>query len=446
MPTLLVALLVLLAPGLQAAAAPDPLQDEPGPWLEGSLSNGLSYVLVDAPLMSQQVLFTLLPWGLLDDGAGQTQLAHLAEHVLVRSVDPAMDDLMVDGIMVQGETMALTLRLETYAPPDRWRKALGWHADWLAGRALSEEALRLGLPRERAQVVTEVELSTRSSFTHKWALAAWNQVLRHGATHVEVLGAVNDVSREVLASELAARVVPGPDVFFVSVGPVPQAEVLEAMQERLGKLPAKAPRHAVSGLSPEQVREVSAREATWDLPLGHYMEWYLMPDEGPLDRVAADALSAIINHRIAQRGSLTQAGVQATAVADLITPEGRWMLLTASLPKPEDEALVRRVLGEIVGGLDALPEAGLVVGQMSSQLGEWPDFRLLRESLASQPGVEWIEAMQTLFLLYAQINMGLSHSELPGAYSGLSAEFLQAFAREHMLPARRSELLLTTGG
>jgi hypothetical protein len=432
MSTLLMLVLVLL-PSAQVEA----------PWVEGRLPNGVRWVLVDAPLMDTQVHFTLLPWGLLGDGSDQAQMAHLVEHALVRSVDPDAEGIEVDGVMVQGETMALNMRLETYAPLDRWEQALGWHGDWLARRGLDGEVLEGLLPAERGKVMDEVDLTTRSHFTHKWALAAWNQVVRHGAEHVAVYGDVEDVGPDAVLAEISGRVGPGPDVVFVSVGPAPAEQVYAVMEEVLGELPAVEARVPAPTLAPEQIRGQAEHRLTWDVPVGHYMAYYPLPDDGPLDRVAADALAAIANHRLAQRGTLAQARVQAVASADLVTPEGRWLLFSASLPRPQDEALVSLVLGEVADGLYSLPEASLVVADMTSQLGDWPEFGTLREMMSSQPGVEWIEAMQTLFLLYAQLNMDLPKDELPSVYGRLTPEFLEAFAADRVVPANRSVLVLS---
>lgn len=416
------------------------------PWVEGRLANGLRWIVVDAPLAEEQVHFTLLPWGLLSDGPGEAQLSHLGEHLVVRSLAPAATDLRVEGILLGGETMALNLRLDTYAPIDRWETALGWHGSWLERRALASPALPALLGRERGRVDEELKQTCAQGYSHKWALAAWNQVVRHGRGHAAVQGDLATVREQTLLEVAARRVGAGDGVLFVSVGPVPRAEVVAAIEIRLGALPQWAAVLPAPAAERGSIVAPGERRATWDLPLGHYLEWYPVPGGDAASLVGADALAFLLNTRLQQRGHLGASGIQAHATADLITPEGRWLLLSASLPRLEDEAVVRAEIAEVLAGLRELPEAPLVVGQMTSQLAEWPDFAALRAQFGAQPGVDWIEAQQVLFLVYAQLNLGLGLFDLAEAYSRLTRAGLEAFAAQVLVADRASVLVLAPAG
>ena len=52
----------------------------------------------------------------------------------MRSTDP--EGLKTEGVVFNGETTALALRLETFTPPDRWLEGLGRHVQWLTARSV----------------------------------------------------------------------------------------------------------------------------------------------------------------------------------------------------------------------------------------------------------------------------------------------------------------------
>ena len=430
---LLVALLALNAPAQNDA------------WFETRLANGLRVILVDAPLADEQVTVAIHPWGLLDDGAGQAQLAHLAEHVVVRSVAPDELEPRADGILLKGETMGPTLRLDVYAPADRWQQALDWHRDMLTGASFEEGQADVLLERMVGEIEQEVEMSLRIRFTQRWALAAWNQVVRHGKPHVGVQADLRSVDADDVVAAAAARLTANRDSLLVSIGPVPKDELLAGITERFGELPGRRTRRPAPTVAPGQIRSPGSHTATWDVGMGHLIHWWLVPDTSPADRAAVDALSLIVNTRIQQRGEFGRLGVQAVAAADLITPEGRWFMISASVPDGVDVAMVEAAVDGVVAGLGDLPEASLLIRSMTEQLTEWPDFADLRTRFSGQDGVEWIEAQQALFLIYAQLNMGLSLEAVIAAYAALVPSDLEQLARESLTKEARSRLLLKPG-
>lgn len=435
MPLLLACALVLCLP-LQETVPVDEV------WEDLTLDNGIRVALVEAPQATSQVVFTILPWGLLDDEAGQMQRSHLAEHILVHSADPTATRPEVDGVLRNGETMALSMRLETFSTPDSWRAGLERHARWLSPAGADAQALERILPRERSAMAAEIANTTANGMTHKWAVAGWNQVVRHGADQVSVGGDNAAVAWESLLPGIIGRVHGGSGVQIVSVGPVDRDEQKAAIEELFGSLPARPWKATVATLSPAEVTSVSDRVATWDIDRAQYMVWYPLPDERALDRVAADALSAVVNARLRQRGSLFDQDVHAFCSADLVTPEGRWLLISVSLPTDHPLAAVTEVIDEVVLGLNLLPEAHLVIEEMTRQLSTWPDFATLRRKAAGHPDIRWIEASQALFMIYAQLNMGLHRHELLRAYEDLDRAVLEELAGQWMTPEKRSTLLL----
>ena len=418
-------------------------------WEDLTLDNGIRVALIDAPEASSQVVFSILPWGLLDDEKGQTQRSHFAEHILVHSADPTASLPEVDGVLRNGETMSLGMRLETFSELESWREGLARHARWLSvSQDVSpahSQALSGLLPRERLALGAEVAATTESGMTHKWAVSAWNQVVRHGAEQVSVGGDTAEVAFDELMATLSSRVHAGRGVQLVSVGPIDRDEQKQAIEELFGSLPARDWKPEPPSLSPAQIRTTGPRSATWELERVQYMVWYPMPDESAVDRVAADALSAVVNTRLQKRGSLEVMNVQAFCSADLITEEGRWLLISASLPADQAVDEVTAVIDEVVGDLAVMAEAPYVIEEMVRQLSAWPDFPALRKRAAGHPGLRWIEASQALFMIYAQLNMGLHRSELLRAYERLDRGVLEDLAARWVTPEHRSTLVLAPG-
>jgi len=415
-----------------------PVGDEPA-WEELRLENGIQCTLLHAPLAPQQAVFSFLPLGLLGDEPDHAQYSHLAEHMLLRSTDPG--SLEVDGLLLNGETTGLQLRLECFVAPERWTEGLSRHVSWLTARSVDGEVLA----REKAAIAGEQSSTVSAGYTHKWALAAWNQVVRHGRSHAAVARDVGDASVGSTEAYLRQHVGSGADMRVVSVGPVPLAEARAALQAAFGGLPDTRAAAVPSALPPEEVLAVGVRHATWDLPARHYLEWYPVPSDTPLERVQVDALAQVVNVRLSQRGRLESIGVHVLAQADLVSPEGRWFLISASLPEGVDVALLRSELDDVLDGLRPTADVGAIVRQLAVQLLELPDFAEVRKELGSHPAAAWIEAQQVLYMMYAQANMGLDRDTLRAVYPQLNAEGVIDVARQVFGAGKRSSLLLAPG-
>src|ERR1043165_210925 len=108
------------------------------PFVRHALPGGAEVCVLELPNAPGTSVFVILPFGLAGDEAGHAQGAHLLEHLLIRGVDP--NGLEVEGLRINGETGAATLRLEVLAPAEKWREALARPARWLASRKLDELA------------------------------------------------------------------------------------------------------------------------------------------------------------------------------------------------------------------------------------------------------------------------------------------------------------------
>src|SRR5262247_57788 len=95
--------------------------DSPPAWNHFTLPNGIRVSVWQVAGAKKQSVFTLLPFSLVDDDAGCAQFAHLVEHMLIRSTDP--ESLQAGGLVFNGETGALGIRLESFADPGDWQPA-----------------------------------------------------------------------------------------------------------------------------------------------------------------------------------------------------------------------------------------------------------------------------------------------------------------------------------
>lgn len=417
-------------------------QSAPSPFTEGRLSNGLRYLLVHAPLADDQVSSSVLPWGLLSDGGGQAQYALLMEKLLVAAVPKDGDGVQSDPLLFAGETMGLSLRLDSYGPAALWMQGLQQHARWLDPRWLDQQRAAAALQAAQQTLDLQQDDAFARGFTHRAALAAFNQVLRFGHDPVSVVDDLRLASAAELTRAAAGRLGASAGALFLSVGPVPAAELLPALEQLLASLPAVSGAAPAPSVAPAQMVAPGDRVAHWDVKLRHYLEWYAVPDGGPVDRAAADALAMLANGRFDQRGSLRALDVDVFAAADLVTPEGRFLLVSASLPIGLELDHVRRVISDVLAGLSNLPDAPMQLQSLIADLAEWPDFEALRAEAAGTPGVEWVEAMQALFLMYACENTGLSRVQLAAACAGLRRDQLEGLAQQVLQVDRRGSLLL----
>src|SRR5262245_27946154 len=89
------------------------------------LPNGIRIVYVHVPDAARQTIFTFLPLTIASDDKDRAQWSHLLEHMLIRSTDPV--ELSPPGMMINGETTHIYLRMESIVEADQWLDALERH-------------------------------------------------------------------------------------------------------------------------------------------------------------------------------------------------------------------------------------------------------------------------------------------------------------------------------
>ena len=194
-------------------------------WHRYEVAGGVPLAVLYVPDAPRETTFTLLPLGLSADDAGRAQFSHLVEHMLIRATDP--DSLRVDGIEINGETTTGALRMDTYAELEQWRAALARHVAWLGTRTFDASVLA----REKRRIAGEEASTVPRGHSHKWAAAAWNQVVNHGAAHAAVHGDVAGATLEELRDYVQDHVHIDARVRIFAAGPIEPDQVRAALAE-----------------------------------------------------------------------------------------------------------------------------------------------------------------------------------------------------------------------
>jgi len=439
----------------QAGAPPPRAAAEP--FVEFKAKSGTRVSVLEVKEAPKETLFAFVPTGLLDDAAGQTQMAHVLEHMLIRSTD---QEGLSDGEMTfNGETNEVALRLEVIAPPKQTAAALKKMVGWLQATGFEAAVLEA----EKPKIASELDTTCASGFTHKWAWAAWNQVARRGRSQAAVRGDVMAATAEQVEAADDERVDLA-KVRIVAVGPVAADVIRSLAQEELAKgaglgalagplAGAGAKRHEAEAAKRAKESQPLASgdlAATWDLPNSHLLAWYLLPNASADDAAAALVLSQWIGVKLQSDAKLQAKRVVALASADAVVPEGRVVMLSASIPAGADfGAVLAEFDGALANPMAATAQFGTIDDFLKAEAAEFsrpPDFPALRRQLAGRPGVDLLEAQFALNLALREQASGHGSGELGAAVSRLTKSKLEALVKERLAPAKRSTLKLSPKG
>lgn len=381
------------------------------------LDNGVRIIVAHVPEAIRQSTFTFLPLHLGNDERDRAQWSHLLEHHLIRSTDP--EGLHVDGIDINGETTHHAARLDTIALPEQWPAALQRHAQWLTARSFNAEAHE----RELRMIHSEEQSTAIGGWTHKWAIAAWNQIVRHGSKHARVHGDVAD-SQVAQAMQYARNHLPINDsVVIATVGPIE----LEAVKERIAEHFSEIARFDRE--PPARVRDDEAPKqlaATWDLPTRHAMLWWLLADREPATIAAALAVGDAVQMRLPQDPAVTPLVRAALVHATVPTPEGVYFIINASLPRDGDAMRAAEAIDQALMSLAPLPGPLFMARSIPARMLD-PQTLLMQRPHAPAHMAFALESNWLLQGVHIEYAAGCSHEDLKAALTELTQEDTAAF-------------------
>ncbi len=438
----------LLAP---CAAAPNAAVRGDDPLQRKKLADGVELAVLTVKDASLQTFFAFLPAGLAQDAAGHAQWAHLLEHMVIRSTDP---EGMQDGeIRFNGETGDGSVRLDVHAPPAQAAAAAAKLVRWL-GVSTYDAAV---LEREKKNIASEVANTAPRGFGHKWATAAWAQAVRHGATSVAIVGDVEGATVEGVASYAGRALALGSRIHLYAAGPLSLDEVAKLFEGPLLKAAAGG---AAVGDAAGNARAAESNPirnggtlrtgnlaVTWDLPKPHVIEWYLLPDETPAQRMVAIVVANALSMTMQADATLAPAGIVPIVTGDVVVPEGRALLFSASLPDAAAAATARAAFRRAIDALDTPPPSGSIAGMLTMAKNElsggFPDWPAVRKRWANPATVPFLEAQMLLSAAAREWSTRLTLPEMAAAAAKLTPQQVLDLRAKSLAPEKANAVVLT---
>lgn len=287
-----------------------------------TLDNGIRVVVLHAKGSTHFAAISFLPLGLATDGAGRTQWSHLVEHLTLRTTGP-----ITSYKERNAETLPDCMHLDFLGSTDNWRTGLDLQAKWLSGLPFSREALEEEVPKALA----EVKMTEANLFTHKWAAAAWNQVVRHGRTNVDVFGDLKTAKLGDVQAYRDQHFALLDRVVLCIVGGVPADTLKPEIEKRFGALRSVAKALPIATSTKQSPRN---QTATWDLSARHYIQYYAIPGPDHEDYATLYLGAMLLNSRFFMDHSIKQSIGTVFCGVDLVAPEGAYLYISASF-KPD---------------------------------------------------------------------------------------------------------------
>lgn len=405
-----VLLLAVVPQGQEPKAAAAPV------WHSVRLDNGVHVNVVevsDAPKVS---VFSFLPIGLGGDPAGRAQFSHLAEHMLIRSTDPKR--LRIGQMELNGETTNQVMRLESFVPAGQWREAVSRHPRWLCAREFDADVLA----REKVRIAGEEHATVPRGYNHKWATAAWAQILG-GRGHAAVHGDVANATLGQLQEYVASHVKLSEAQIFV-IGPSPAKEVVALLRKGFAALNVVDGKTDSPGSHPPTAAaKPGHREITWDLAADHYLEWYGLPT----DTTAAEAEVMAQLLTMACFQSPTFAKIPGRAgVGAVIRGGRRFLLFSCNLPAKTKLAALQDAIRSAVERTPRLAKAQVRGSMFADRFARLPDFAAQRKEVQNPRIRDLVEAQFAMQCGYACTRLGVPIADVPATYRALDGARIAA--------------------
>jgi predicted Zn-dependent peptidase len=387
-----------------------------------SLANGIRVVSIQFPTSTNVSIFTFLPLGLTSDGPGQAQWSHLVEHLVIRSTSAAGPG------DTNAETLPDHMRLDFYGHMGNWREGLRRHRQWIEGVPFTEAVLA----EEKPKVIAECEFTARNFTTHKFAVAAWSQGMRHGSKHV---GLKSDVTNARLAGVQRLRdehLAVSNRVTVCIVGGIDAAQAFEEAEKQLGALP-------LAGAAVPPAKLVTGElDLTWDLDARHLLLTWPIPDHRSADHAALMVAAQCLNMQMFANPELNRVCGMTLAGCDLATPEGTFFFISASLRPEADFEDVRALLLAAVEQLaaDSSTPVSMIGRQLADSLTRIPDPQALKAQMPTHVSLAMIEGNLGLQFGMHEHRYGNRRAPLAKQIAETSTDQMLEAIRKHLRPAK----------
>ncbi len=298
---------------------PHTLQAAPSEVTRYQLPNGMRVIYLRQNAVDAFGLFAFIPLGLTQDEKDKTQWSHLLEHLILTSTGQIRDFRKVNG-----ETGADYLRLDFMGSMKEADEGLKLMASWLSKTMFTEEALKL----ETLRANSEVGPSANRLFAHKWATAAWNQVVRHGAKSVSIKEPLQKATLKEIHSYRDRHLSHPQDIVIVCTSKDDPKAFKEKLQKALKSIPPSKKKTPNAKL---QKPKTGKTEVEWDLPVSHFLKSFKAP---PVDH--PDFLAFLIAQQIGSTmGRFYTNFKQHTGMVftqlEINPPQGRYLSISGTL-------------------------------------------------------------------------------------------------------------------
>ena len=399
-----------------------------------TLKNGIRFTYLYIQSSKSFSMITIVPMGLAADEAHRAQWSHLCEHLTIRSTIPG-------GLEhANAETMNDCMHLDYYTTADNWREALSHHQRWLEALPVDEQTMKL----EAEHANSEADTTAKNLASFKFAIAAWDQAVRHGLKHA---GIKQDPLEAKLADVQRYReqhlFVPGETVVCAIGGVEPNA-VIAAAEESLGRLKSTA-QQCPAAKDPKPVEAF----VTWDVNSRQLLYTWPIPGPEKSDEYAALLTAArLFMVKGSQDPQLkTIAGPFLMAGADLNSPEGSHFYLTITLRPDAKPDEARRKLDGYLQSLTTAPDLQQMTPFIARQLAlelKPEIFQTLRAQVTDPSQMGQMEAQLAIWWAVADFHYGPRRQPMIHSLEAVTANSLTSAVRKYLTKQQRTSLLIET--
>lgn len=400
-----------------------------------TLSNGIRVVNLYVENSTDVGIFSYLPLGLVADGKAKTQWSHLIEHLVLRTTGP-----INSYVERNGQTTYHGMHLDFMGTTDNWKQGLELQAKWLSDSPFSEADLVEELPK----ALSELDFVTNNLHTGLFAMAAWNQVFRHGETDIAMRGAIEAAELSELQAYRNRHLVHADRVLLCVIGGIASETLQTAMEAQLGQINLTANSLPKATATPVEEKDL---RATWDVNVTHYIETYAIPNATHENYPAFFVANVLLNQALMMDSELKQLTGSIFCGVDLITPEQTYLFVTAALKPDSDVEKVKQRIGQLISQLKQ-PEnnwqVAMAAPALSQQFSAPMDIEMVMQQ-HKPAGMTETMMLGNLGLQWGLLEYqhGDALPKFANALANVSADDVADVVNRHLTEDKRMTLLLT---